>query len=298
MLSCNSGSVQKMITRSETSTTQSGSAMNRSGSAAQSGSAMSRSGSLRTYLTFRISSSDISKPPRRQKTKLASCDELFFFFFFFFFLIIIMAMISVQSLKSTLSQNCNINVPALCFLCRFTQQGQRHQSVQADNNGTAAAAPQTFRRNHKCHRRRLRVSKLPLFLVLSISFLTSESSGVVSYTGSGVLISVPSLHIVPNLGWARSGIAKVRAKSLVTAGIRLMCAGLAFARASGTAGHQVEKKFLRTCLSKKTTSASGENRTHGFHVQLCYFTANNAAVARIDSLSAAIQTWGKLPTPV
>ena len=52
MLLCNSGSVQKMITRSETSTThgQSGSAMNRSGSAAQSGSAMNQSGLLRTYL--------------------------------------------------------------------------------------------------------------------------------------------------------------------------------------------------------------------------------------------------------
>ena len=39
-----------MITRSETSTNQSGSAMNRPGSAAQSGSEMNRSGSLRTYL--------------------------------------------------------------------------------------------------------------------------------------------------------------------------------------------------------------------------------------------------------
>ena len=50
MLSCNPGSVLKMITRSETSTNQSGSIMNRSGSAAQSGSEMNRSGSLRTYL--------------------------------------------------------------------------------------------------------------------------------------------------------------------------------------------------------------------------------------------------------
>ena len=41
-------SVLKMITRSETSTNQSGSAMNRPGSAAQSGSEMNRSGSLRT----------------------------------------------------------------------------------------------------------------------------------------------------------------------------------------------------------------------------------------------------------
>ena len=39
-----------MITRSETSTNQSGSVMNRPGSAAQSGSEMNRSGSLRTYL--------------------------------------------------------------------------------------------------------------------------------------------------------------------------------------------------------------------------------------------------------
>ena len=39
-----------MITRSETSTNQSGSAMNRPGSAAQSGSEMNRSGSLRTHL--------------------------------------------------------------------------------------------------------------------------------------------------------------------------------------------------------------------------------------------------------
>ena len=45
----NSGSVLKMITRSETSTNQSGSAMNRPGLAAQSGSEMNRSGSLRTY---------------------------------------------------------------------------------------------------------------------------------------------------------------------------------------------------------------------------------------------------------
>ena len=47
MLSCNSGSVLKMITWSETSTNQSGSAMNRSGSAAQSGSAMNRLGSFK-----------------------------------------------------------------------------------------------------------------------------------------------------------------------------------------------------------------------------------------------------------
>ena len=50
ILLCDSGSVLKMITRSETSTNQSGSAMKRSGSAAQSGSEMNQSGSLRTYL--------------------------------------------------------------------------------------------------------------------------------------------------------------------------------------------------------------------------------------------------------
>ena len=50
MLSCNPCSVLKMIIRSETSTNQSGSAMNRSGLAAQSGSEINRSGSLRTYL--------------------------------------------------------------------------------------------------------------------------------------------------------------------------------------------------------------------------------------------------------
>ena len=52
ILLCDSGSVLKMITRSETSTNLSGSAMNRPGSAAQSGSEMNRSGSLRTYLSY------------------------------------------------------------------------------------------------------------------------------------------------------------------------------------------------------------------------------------------------------
>ena len=51
MLWCNLGSVQE-ITRSVTSTTQSGSAINRSGSAAQSDSAMNRSGSLRTVFQY------------------------------------------------------------------------------------------------------------------------------------------------------------------------------------------------------------------------------------------------------
>ena len=46
MLWCNPGSVREMITPSVTSTTQSGSAMNRSGSVAQSSSAMNRSGSV------------------------------------------------------------------------------------------------------------------------------------------------------------------------------------------------------------------------------------------------------------
>ena len=43
---------RKMITRSETSTNQSGSPMNRPGSAAQSGSEMNRSGSLRMMYIF------------------------------------------------------------------------------------------------------------------------------------------------------------------------------------------------------------------------------------------------------
>ena len=56
ILPWNSGSVLKMITRSETSTNQSGSAMNRPGSAAQSGSEMNRSGSLRTYTVYELNS--------------------------------------------------------------------------------------------------------------------------------------------------------------------------------------------------------------------------------------------------
>ena len=96
ILLCDSGSVLKMITRSETSTNQSGSAMNRPGSAAQSGSEMNRSGSLKTDQFFKTCLLfDISEPIRNLRTHARLfisgilCKEAWSFAFrpLFFFLL-------------------------------------------------------------------------------------------------------------------------------------------------------------------------------------------------------------------